>query len=115
MPLSRAPLPSAAPLVVSGPGPTEPQAPSQPAPTPPSKSDSPSQSPLVATPSPPAVSNDHESDQNEGDEEEDQDDLPPSGQTINLDPYSNLDNAFGSYLADEPRPMKHGDEDDLLF
>jgi len=38
------------------------------------------------------------------------------------DPYSNLDGAFGNYLADEPQPIaasnragRHGDLDDLLF
>lgn len=35
------------------------------------------------------------------------------------DPYSNLDGAFGNYIADEPRPMQDvqqsGMEDDLLF
>jgi len=33
------------------------------------------------------------------------------------DPYSNLDGAFGNYLADEPQPIagRHGDIDDLLF
>lgn len=33
------------------------------------------------------------------------------------DPYSNLDGAFGSYLADEPQPIagRHNDVDDLLF
>jgi len=34
------------------------------------------------------------------------------------DPYSNMDGAFGNYLADEPQPMgkgQRGDLDDLLF
>jgi len=35
------------------------------------------------------------------------------------DPYANLDNAFGNYLADEPRPFGRqgldGGDDDLLF
>lgn len=37
------------------------------------------------------------------------------------DPYSNLDGAFGNYMADEPRPMaasrggRPNDDDDLLF
>jgi len=34
------------------------------------------------------------------------------------DPYSNLDSAFGNYLADAPRPMtgrRNNDDDDLLF
>lgn len=49
----------------------------------------------------------------------DHDDDEPTGAA---DPYSNLDGAFGNYLADEPRPItagssrvRHGDEDDLLF
>jgi hypothetical protein len=35
-----------------------------------------------------------------------------------MDPYANLDNAFGNYLADEPKPFRgkgqEGD-DELLF
>jgi len=35
------------------------------------------------------------------------------------DPYANLDNAFGNYLADEPKPFGRqgldGGDDDLLF
>lgn len=36
------------------------------------------------------------------------------------DPYSNMDGAFGNYMADEPQPMaagkgSRGDLDDLLF
>ena len=36
------------------------------------------------------------------------------------DPYSNIDGAFGNYMADEPQPMAarkgpQGDLDDLLF
>ncbi|PBK96808.1 Adaptor protein complex beta subunit [Armillaria gallica] len=51
----------------------------------------------------------------------DDDDEEPRG-AANDDPYSNLGGAFGSYLADEPKPMtaadhrgRHGEEDDLLF
>ncbi|KAE9384507.1 Adaptor protein complex beta subunit [Gymnopus androsaceus JB14] len=122
VPLARTQLPSSAPIIVPGPGPTELQTNASPvAPAPPSKSDTLSEGTLLA-PSPPVstvVSTDHEPEQNDGgDDDDDQDDVPPSGQTNGLDPYSNLDNAFGSYLADEPRPMtggRHGDEDDLLF
>ena len=44
---------------------------------------------------------------------------PTDNETGNTDPYSNLDGAFGNYIADEPRPMQNvqqsGIEDDLLF
>ena len=46
---------------------------------------------------------------------EEEDDEPPRKAN---DPYSNLDTAFGSYLADAPQPMtgrRHGGDDDLLF
>lgn len=60
-------------------------------------------------------------DQSDGHDEEPDDDDEPTGASGN-DPYSNLDGAFGGYMADEPRPMgaantrggRHGD-DDLLF
>ncbi|KAJ2930827.1 hypothetical protein H1R20_g6274, partial [Candolleomyces eurysporus] len=55
-----------------------------------------------------------------GDEDADNSDQEETSRTRNDDPYSNLDGAFGSYLADEPRPMgasahqgRHND--DLLF
>jgi hypothetical protein len=40
-------------------------------------------------------------------------------QVASIDPYANLDNAFGNYLASEPKPFQSqkemaGDED-LLF
>ena len=47
----------------------------------------------------------------------DDDDAVPS---MAHDPYSNIDSAFGNYMADEPQPMaagkgSRGDLDDLLF
>lgn len=67
------------------------------------------------TPPIPSVSNDADATQTESDDAEDE----PVGPT---DPYSNLDGAFGNYLADQPRPMasvnhrtRNGDEEDLLF
>jgi AP-2 complex subunit beta-1 len=47
----------------------------------------------------------------------DDDDAVPS---MANDPYSNIDGAFGNYMADEPQPMaagkgSRGDLDDLLF
>jgi hypothetical protein len=51
--------------------------------------------------------------------DQDEGNVKPSGKQ---DPYSNLDGAFGNYLADEPQPIaasnragRHGDLDDLLF
>jgi hypothetical protein len=52
------------------------------------------------------------------DDDDDDDDEPRGGPAANgSDPYSNLDSAFGNYLADEPRPMTNGRnaDDDLLF
>lgn len=54
----------------------------------------------------------------DGGSDRDDADLSPSQ---SKDPYSNLDGAFGNYLADEPRPMNSAnhrgrhDEEDLLF
>jgi AP-2 complex subunit beta-1 len=43
---------------------------------------------------------------------------PTDYEPSNTDPYSNLDGAFGNYVADEPRPMQDvrqsGIDDDLL-
>ncbi|KAF8831333.1 hypothetical protein HHX47_DHR1000484 [Lentinula edodes] len=117
IPLARTQLPSMGPIVVAGPGPTEPQAQSSPvAPLPPAKTDVdtsalPTQSSQLISPTQDDVANDQ-------DETEEDDEPPHSRQASNLDPYSNLDNAFGGYLADEPRPMasrQHDDDDDLLF
>lgn len=49
------------------------------------------------------------------------DDAPPAIKSNSNDPYSNLDSAFGNYLADAPRPMGNTSdpqrqfEDDLLI
>ncbi|KIK59874.1 hypothetical protein GYMLUDRAFT_74326 [Collybiopsis luxurians FD-317 M1] len=115
VPLARSQLPSTSPIVVAGPGPVEPTTQAAPvAPAPPSKSDSPAES-TVSAPSQLALGN---SAGTSNDLHEEGEDESPAGQPNALDPYSNLDNAFGSYLADEPRPIaggRHGDEDDLLF
>ena len=52
-----------------------------------------------------------------GDSSSDQDDDVDPAAAGAHDPYSNLEGAFGNYLADEPRPMKGGrhNDDDLLF
>lgn len=44
----------------------------------------------------------HDTTDGNGDEEE-----PASPAPVAADPYANLDNAFGSYLADEPRPQSN--------
>ena len=51
--------------------------------------------------------------------DQDEGNVKPNGKQ---DPYSDLDGAFGNYLADEPQPIaasnragRHGDLDDLLF
>lgn len=61
---------------------------------------------------------------NQGEDEDagsdqDEDNAQPNS---NQDPYSNLDGAFGNYLADEPQPItasnragRHNEVDDLLF
>lgn len=48
--------------------------------------------------------------------DQDDDDVDPTAAGAH-DPYSNLEGAFGNYLADEPRPMTGGrhNDDDLLF
>jgi AP-2 complex subunit beta-1 len=44
---------------------------------------------------------------------------PTEYEPSSADPYSNLDGAFGNYVADKPRPMQDvrqsGIDDDLLF
>lgn len=70
---------------------------------------------------PPAPKTPHP-EQDEGDgagsDQDDAGQVDPAGG----DPYSNLDGAFGNYMADEPRPMaassrggRPNDDDDLLF
>lgn len=110
VPLARSQLPQTT-ISVPGPGPVEPGTLDDPTsdspvpPVPPTKSDG-SHSPPRR---PQNLIDDDEGEVNDDDE-------PKGGG--NSDPYSNLDGAFGNYLADEPRPMdgrRNGDEDDLLF
>lgn len=115
--------------MVPGPGPVEPRktgAEDPESPLPPSPTTKPPPSPrppgaasnfVYVTAPPPADSTDSEplSLNTEDDE--------PQPAARGSDPYSNLDGAFGNYLADEPRPMgannraggAGGDLDDLLF
>jgi AP-2 complex subunit beta-1 len=118
VPLTRTELPAAA-IVVPGPGPPETHSDPSPAlpdttgtkPQPPIQNETPS-SHLLETSETPMIT--PRGDDSDGDEDGD-DHVPPQGN----DPYSNLDGAFGNYLADEPRPMNHAgrnkEEDDLLF
>lgn len=110
VPLPRAPLPPSA-ISVAGPGPSE--------------SHNPETTLVVPTqtadikPAPPVPPEQPVVHQQDADTSSDHEDDEPRG---GADPYSNLDGAFGNYLADEPRPItagnsrvRHGDEDDLLF
>ncbi|KAF8163262.1 adaptin N terminal region-domain-containing protein [Crassisporium funariophilum] len=72
-------------------------------------------------PPPPAPKDSRADDEDEDAAGSDQDDgdAEPTGKR---DPYSNLDGAFGNYLADEPQPLgannrggRHNEVDDLLF
>jgi AP-2 complex subunit beta-1 len=109
VPLPRPQLPTS--INIPGPGPTEPHiAPPEPAAPIPTVVPETKPSPPI-----PSASNGVDATQSESDDAEDE----PVGAN---DPYSNLEGAFGNYLADEPRPMasvnhrtRHGDEDDLLF
>ncbi|ESK96934.1 ap-2 complex subunit beta [Moniliophthora roreri MCA 2997] len=115
VPLTRPQLPLLGGVTVPGPGPVEShkRSPSPNAAPPlPSKSDpQPSSSPAQLI----SAGNDSLVDA------DDDDDAPVTSNNNANDPYSNLDSAFGNYLADAPQPItanhrgKHGDEDDLLF
>ena len=72
-----------------------------------------------AVPSKESRPNQKEDEDAGSDQDEDEGNVEPTGKH---DPYSNLDGAFGNYLADEPQPIaastragRHGDLDDLLF
>ncbi|KAJ7452470.1 adaptin N terminal region-domain-containing protein [Mycena galericulata] len=118
VPVTRTQLP---PTVVSvpGPGPSESHERTDDTP-PPAVPDVPV--PAKPTPLIPPASGENilaETEEKEYDDEGEADaDDEPRGRGNN-DPYSNLDGAFGNYLADEPRPMnaggRQGDDDDLLF
>jgi|SRR6188768_3210820 len=123
IPLGPTQLPATAPVNIPGPGPTESHstavslvndnaADSAPPPPPPE---------LKGPPLPPQAprTNGEEGEEDAGSDVDDDDDAAPTTSRSN-DPYSNLDGAFGNYLADEPRPMGasargRSDIDDLLF
>ncbi|KAJ8078735.1 hypothetical protein PM082_013018 [Marasmius tenuissimus] len=116
MTLPRSQLPSQS-VTVAGPGPKESHATATTA-------------PLIASDAPPLPAKPSESDATspssptsrggQPGDGDDEDDIPPaSTKSQSNDPYSNLDGAFGGYLADAPQPMtagkRHGEEEDLLF
>ncbi|TFK76489.1 Adaptor protein complex beta subunit [Pluteus cervinus] len=107
IPVHRAPLPDQ-PISIPGPGPTEPAADLIG-----STSEAPPQPQLETKTELPEPPEDEEgAKEDEGSANEDEDEAPAAGAP--KDPYSNLDGAFGSYLADQPRPMG-GNDDDILF
>lgn len=68
---------------------------------------------------PPKESRPNQEEGEDAGSDQDEDNVEPNGKQ---DPYSNLDGAFGNYLADEPQPIaasnragRHGNLDDLLF
>ncbi|KAF8959044.1 adaptin N terminal region-domain-containing protein [Flammula alnicola] len=115
IPLAPVQLPSGI-ISVPGPGPNEPRASAPEAvdegvdlPAPP------------VEPKPSHLNGDDEGEDGGSDQDQDDDSAEPIG-TAERDPYSNLDGAFGTYTADEPRPMaastrggRPNEEDDLLF
>lgn len=114
VPLLRTQLPGSGPISVPGPGPKESHS-----------RDADTEADVPALPSKAAVEDSPStSSQQEPDSDDaflDDDDDEPKG-PANDDPYSNLGGAFGTYLADEPKPMgagshkgRHGEEEDLLF
>ena len=101
-------MPSAT-INIPGPGPPEPRE-SSVSPLPPAKTSDvvaagPGSSTELINPSVEGETHDthdtHETHETNGGEEEEVTSPPP----VPADPYANLDNAFGSYLADEPRPQ----------
>jgi AP-2 complex subunit beta-1 len=103
---------------IPGPGPIEPQkSPSVPVPPLPDGIATKPPPPLPSRSSlPDPDSTENGTSRGEGEvntgEAEDEDEVQTSH-----DPYSNLDGAFGNYLADEPQPMsgRNGYDEDLLF
>ncbi|KAJ7774778.1 adaptin N terminal region-domain-containing protein [Mycena metata] len=115
VPVARTQLPPTV-VTVAGPGPSEShdRADSPPPPPVPPLPDAPVSKPTPPVPPPDSGESGDASYDDEG--EADADDEPRGRSS---DPYSNLDGAFGNYLADEPRPMnaggRQGDDEDLLF
>ncbi|KAJ6547517.1 adaptin N terminal region-domain-containing protein [Mycena capillaripes] len=107
VPVARTQLPPAV-VSVPGPGPSEPH----------EREDTPPPLPDVPKPTPPIPSEGESGDNASDDDGEADADDEPRGRSDG-DPYSNLDGAFGNYVADEPRPMnaggRQGDDEDLLF
>ncbi|KIY69969.1 Adaptor protein complex beta subunit [Cylindrobasidium torrendii FP15055 ss-10] len=121
VPLQRSYLPGSAPIAVAGPGPREPQAEDDTAgrPEPPSKNASEDNGAVLIDES----DKDSQDGIIEDDHDDDDDDhvpVKPNHRAQPNDPYSNLDGAFGNYMADAPKPMGAGNGgknelDDLLL
>ena len=116
IPLARPPPLPSGPLKVPGPGPAEPQL-RKPSPPPiPADVDIAKPPPPIPT-EPTDLLDMNEATSNPVAPDVDDDDSIPN---VASDPYSNIDGAFGNYMADEPQPMaaekgSRGDLDDLLF
>ncbi|TFK42623.1 adaptin N terminal region-domain-containing protein [Crucibulum laeve] len=112
VPLTRAQLPPTA-ISIPGPGPSEPR---------PDTVEPTSLVPLDADPEHESTDADAEAETIDDAGSDDEEPTVRRRPHDSSDPYSNLDSAFGNYMADEPRPMtagnhrgRHNDEDDLLF
>ncbi len=108
-------MPSAT-INIPGPGPPEPRD-SSVSPLPPAKTSEailagPGSSTELIDPSSPVYGETHDTHDthDNGDDDEDAASPPP----VAGDPYANLDNAFGGYLADEPRPQTDNQLDGLF-
>lgn len=116
IPLARPPPLLSGPLNVPGPGPAEPHL-RKPSPPPiPAGADTSKPPPPIPT-EPTDLLDMNEASSNPVAPDVDDDDAIPNAAN---DPYSNIDGAFGNYMADEPQPMAagkgtRGDLDDLLF
>jgi len=114
VPVARTQLPPTV-VTVAGPGPSESHDRADSPPPVPPLPDAPV--PSKPTPPVPPPESRESGDASYDDEGEADADDEPRGRSS--DPYSNLDGAFGNYLADEPRPMnaggRQGDDEDLLF
>jgi hypothetical protein len=96
---------------VPGPGPTESHSVQSGVLT----TDSPDPDPPEAVPSREPRTNQGEEEEEDAGSDQDEGNAIPNGKQ---DPYSNLDGAFGGYLADEPQPIaanNRADVDNLLF
>ena len=116
IPLTPVQLPPTA-VQVPGPGPVESHAKNETSEAPDADAEDNGE---TAPPPPPVAKTELEGEQEVDLESDQEEDAPARKRTAGSDPYSNLDGAFGNYLADEPRPMGtnsagRNEVDDLLF